>query len=358
MIEIQGLRKDFQIKEGIVAALQNIDLTIAAEEFFVLLGPSGSGKSTLLRCLAGIEDPDAGTMIIGNQKIYSSALNVRIPPERRGLGMVFQSYAVWPHLSVYDNVALPLRHGANRIDANKVKSQVMEALAMVQLEQFADRPVPFLSGGQQQRVALARALAIRPKVMLMDEPLSNLDARLREEVRHEIRKITREVGVTVVYVTHDQSEALALADRIAVMHQGQIIQIGNPEEIYFTPKSSLVADFFGEMNWFEGTANETGMTTTSLGDIQTQAKIQGPVKLGIRPTHIMISAEQTHLENEFAGLVMDEVFLGEQVQYTIKTANGTILNAKLHKRGRGRNLGQSLWCRLDKADLLVYPHTP
>jgi iron(III) transport system ATP-binding protein len=356
MIEINGLRKDFLVKEGVVAALHNINLTISAKEFFVLLGPSGSGKSTLLRCLAGIEDPDGGAITIGDQPIYSSALNLRVPPEQRGLGMVFQSYAVWPHLTVFDNVALPLRHGSNRIQASQVKTQVMDALSMVQLENFADRPVPFLSGGQQQRVALARALAIRPKVMLMDEPLSNLDARLREEVRHQIRKITREVGVTVVYVTHDQSEALALADRIAVMNQGQVVQIGNPEDIYFSPNTGVVADFFGEMNWFEGIANHSGLATTNLGPIQTLSAIAGPVKVGIRPTHLTLSEEQTHQENEFQGTIIDEVFLGEQVHYTIKTANGTLISAKLHKRGRGRNLGQALWCRLDKEDLFVYPH--
>ncbi len=171
MIHLSGLHKDFYVKEGVVAALREINLHIAEKEFFVLLGPGGSGKSTLLRCIAGIEDPDGGTMSLGGRVMFSGKDGIKVPPERRQLGMVFQSYAVWPHLSVFENVALPLRYGANSVGPQQLKERVMSALELVQLEKLAQRPVPFLSGGQQQRVALARALAIRPKVLLMDEPL-------------------------------------------------------------------------------------------------------------------------------------------------------------------------------------------
>ena len=228
MIKISQLRKEFPAKEGVFTALHALDMEVARGEFFVLLGPSGSGKSTLLRCVAGIDIPEGGEMTLNDRLIFSSASNVLVRPEDRGLGMVFQSYAVWPHMTVYQNVALPLTHGTRRIAAGKVRDRVMHALSLVQMETYADRPVPYLSGGQQQRVALARALAVEPVVLLMDEPLSNLDARLRKEVRHQILSVTKRVGVTVLYVTHDQTEALALGDRVAVMHQGRIMQIARP----------------------------------------------------------------------------------------------------------------------------------
>ncbi len=355
MIHVTGLHKDFHVKEGAVAALRNINLTIAEKEFFVLLGPSGSGKSTLLRCIAGIEDPDKGLMSLGGRTIYSSADNIRLPPEARGLGMVFQSYAVWPHLSVYENVALPLRYGANKVEGKTLHDRVMNALSLVQLENLAQRPVPFLSGGQQQRVALARALAIKPKVLLMDEPLSNLDARLREEVRQQIRTATREVGVTVIYVTHDREEALALADRIAVMHQGEIVQIGDPYEVFHHPTSPTVADFFGEMNWLKGSSEKQGIVSTALGDISVPASPLGALKLGLRPCNIVVTEASAGAANEFTGTIVDEIFLGEQVQLQVQTTSGVRLEAKQSKRGRDRWLGRTVWCHVDPQDVFVYP---
>ena len=198
-------------------------IEVAEQEFFVLLGLSGSGKTTLLRCVAGLERPDGGEIAIGNTLVSSAARNFFLGPEERGLGMVFQSYAVWPHMTVYQNVAFPLVNGPRKYSTHDVKKRVLNALELVQLGGLADRPAPFLSGGQQQRVALARALAVEPKVLLMDEPLSNLDARLREEVRDEIKNLSRKFGIAVLYVTHDQVEAMALADRVAVMSKGKVL---------------------------------------------------------------------------------------------------------------------------------------
>ena len=217
MIGIHSLRKTFKTGTDSVQAVDGVDLQVNEREFFVLLGLSGSGKTTLLRCVAGLERPDAGEIFLGEQIVSSAEEGIFITPEDRAIGMVFQSYAVWPHMTVFENVAFPLTDGKRRLPRSKVRDRVMGALEMVQLSALADRPVPFLSGGQQQRVALARALAVEPKVLLMDEPLSNLDARLREEVRDEIRSLAKKLAITVLYVTHDQVEAMALADRIAVM---------------------------------------------------------------------------------------------------------------------------------------------
>ncbi len=243
MIGIRSLTKIFKTGGEAVRAVDAVDLQVNEKEFFVLLGLSGSGKTTLLRCVAGLEKPEAGEIKLGEEIVSAPERGIFVPPEDRGIGMVFQSYAVWPHMTVFDNVAFPLTDGKRRIPRNAMRDRVMKALGLVQLSAFADRPVPFLSGGQQQRVALARALAVEPKVLLMDEPLSNLDARLREEVRDEIRGLAKKLGITVLYVTHDQVEAMALADRIAVMSGGKILQIGGAEDLYHSPESRSVGEF-------------------------------------------------------------------------------------------------------------------
>src|SRR5689334_867354 len=267
MIRMRSLKKTFSGSAERVQAVDYVDLQLEEKEFFVLLGLSGSGKTTLLRCVAGLEKPDAGEICLGAQIVSSAELGIFVPPEDRGLGMVFQSYAVWPHMTVFNNVAFPLASGKRKLQRARLKDRVMSALDLVQLAPLADRPVPFLSGGQQQRVALARALAVEPKVLLMDEPLSNLDARLREEVRDEIRSLAKKLGITVLYVTHDQVEAMALADRIAVMSAGRILQIGAPRELYDRPATRSVGSFLGSMNELQGTASEGGGIKTRLGKI-------------------------------------------------------------------------------------------
>jgi ABC-type sugar transport system ATPase subunit len=236
MISIRSLQKRFLVRDGVVAAIKSLDLEIAEGELFVIVGASGSGKTTLLRCIAGLEVPDGGEIRIADRIVSSDNPPTWIPPQQRKLGMVFQSYAVWPHLTVFENVALPLAEGSQRIPRKEVGNRVKEALRLVQLDEFADRSATLLSGGQQQRVALARAIAVNSRLLLMDEPLSNLDARLREEVRGKIRELAKHLGSTALYVTHDQIEAMAIADKIALMQAGAAPG-GRTLEIYHKPQA-------------------------------------------------------------------------------------------------------------------------
>jgi iron(III) transport system ATP-binding protein len=312
VITVRGIRKVFSTSRGDVVALDDANVEVGDEEFFVLLGPSGSGKTTLLRCVAGLENPDSGFIGIGSKEVFDGASKLNLPAEQRGLGMVFQSYAIWPHMTVAQNVALPLTHGAHRLGRSEAKERVQRALHAVQLDGLEDRPAPLLSGGQQQRVALARALAVDPSALLMDEPLSNLDARLREEVRFEIREVAKRVGVPVLYVTHDQAEAMALADRIGVMDQGNILQIDSPTAIYDNPANSTVASFLGSMNWIDGVVKGKGKIETALGDIiSARATENGKVHVGIRPENLQFTQGPAEGANSFAAKVVEASFLGD-----------------------------------------------
>ena len=325
MIEIHGLGKDFQrAGEPVVHALRTVDLKVERGEFFVLLGPSGSGKTTLLRSVAGLAVPDRGEIVLDGVTVYSKTKRILVPPERRGLGMVFQSYAIWPHMTIFENVALPLTQKRPRLTKAEIRERVRQALSLVGLEGMERRPTPLLSGGQQQRVALARSLATEPVVLLMDEPLSNLDARLREEVRTEIRSLATRLDITILYVTHDQVEAMELADRIAVMHDGSILQQGSPEELYCRPVDPRVAQFFGSTNWFDGTLREKNAVVTAIGWLTvSESSIPDTgdaVILAVRPEDIEL-APGTGVEaagdNRFSGRVVSEVFLGDHRVYTV-----------------------------------------
>ena len=250
-ITITGVSRRF----GSTAAVDNIDLTIRQGEFATLLGPSGCGKTTTLRMVAGLEQNDGGRIAIGDRVVSDADAGVFVPPDHRNIGMVFQSYAIWPHMTVFENVAYPLR--IRRKPAPEVREKVERALRLVEFGAYAERPAPLLSGGQQQRVAIARALVFEPEVLLLDEPLSNLDAKLRTQTGDEFRALQRRLGITTLYVTHDQEEAMALSDRIIVMHGGKILQIGAPEEIYRRPVRREVAAFFGSPNLLEATATES-----------------------------------------------------------------------------------------------------
>jgi iron(III) transport system ATP-binding protein len=333
MIEIQGLGKDFhRAGESVVHAIRSIDLEVAQGEFLVLLGPSGSGKTTLLRCVAGLTVPDRGELVLDGVPVYSEAKNILVPPEFRRLGMVFQSYAIWPHMTVFDNVALPLSHGKPKMSAAEVGERVRWALSLVGLEGFERRPAPLLSGGQQQRVALARAVATQPSILLMDEPLSNLDARLREEVRKEIKDLVTRLGVTVLYVTHDQTEAMELADRVAVIHDGSLLQVGSPEELYRSPGDPRVAQFFGSTNWINGVLDGPGVVQTSMGRLA----VEGPnvsfegsaVVVAARPEDIELSVgtlEVAEGNNRFTGRVVSDVFLGDHRIFTVVVKDQKLL---------------------------------
>ncbi|MBV8850284.1 MAG: ABC transporter ATP-binding protein [Methylobacteriaceae bacterium] len=238
---------------GDFVAVDHADLRVKEGEFVTLLGPSGCGKTTTLRMVAGLEQNTAGRISLGEEVVSDAASGLFVPPERRRLGMVFQSYAIWPHMTVFDNVAYPLR--VRRRAKGDIQDLVMKALRLVEMERFAERPAPALSGGQQQRVAIARALVFEPKVLLLDEPLSNLDAKLRLQMGDEFRAIQRRLGMTSLYVTHDQSEAMALSDRVVVMDHGRIQQIGAPEDIYRYPTNRVVAAFFGSPNLLEASVD-------------------------------------------------------------------------------------------------------
>jgi iron(III) transport system ATP-binding protein len=249
-IRIDGLTRDYFSEGKRIRALNDVTLTIPANRIFTLLGPSGCGKTTLLRCIVGLESPDAGEIAIGDEVVWSAKRGIFVPPEKRGLGMVFQTYAIWPHMNVFDNVAYPLQN--RKIAKDDVRRRVAKVLNFVQLDGFEKRPATKLSGGQQQRVALARSLVAEPKVILFDEPLSNLDAKLREETRKELRRFLTELEITAVYVTHDRIEALALSDQIAVMRSGRIVEVGDPKKIYFNSDHRFVADFIGRANLLNG----------------------------------------------------------------------------------------------------------
>src|SRR5690554_6659998 len=245
-ISVRNLVKTFVSKDEKVTALDNVTLTTPPNRILTLLGPSGCGKTTLLRCIAGLESPDSGEIVIGGEVVWSKDKGISLPPERRGIGMVFQSYAIWPHMTVFGNVAYPLE--VRKVPKHEIEERVAKVLDLVQLSGFQNRPATKLSGGQQQRVALARALVAEPKVILFDEPLSNLDAKLREKTRKELKMFLGELGITAVYVTHDRVEALALSDTIGVMNAGNIVELGSPTKIYFDADHQFVADFIGRAN--------------------------------------------------------------------------------------------------------------
>jgi len=320
VISISALRKNFQSGDHAVAALQGIDLEVKRGEFFVLLGPSGSGKTTLLRSVAGLEKPDGGEISLNDKIVFSSSQRISEPPEARGIGMVFQSYAIWPHLTVAENIGLVLTHGRSRLGKSEAQARIRHALGLVQLDDFENRPARLLSGGQQQRVALARALAVNPGLLLMDEPLSNLDARLREEVRTNIKKLANRLGITVLYVTHDQVEAMVLADRIAVMAHGEILQIGKPYELYRRPANSQIAEFFGSINWLRGKALADGGVDTEIGPLVIAAarQYEGNVVVGIRPEDVKLVTMPADPENCLAGRVVASFFLGDHIMSEVK----------------------------------------
>ena len=290
---LKNISKSFATARGTVRAIREVTLNIERGEFFSLLGPSGCGKTTTIRCIAGLENPDEGEILLGEQLVFSHTRKQMLPVHQRKIGMVFQSYAIWPHMNVLDNVAFPLRHGMKKRPSEpEIKERVATVLALVQLGGFESRPATQLSGGQQQRVALARALVRNPEVVLLDEPLSNLDAKLRIETRLELRQLLKKAGATAVYVTHDQAEAFAVSDRIGVMLDGRLVQVGAPRDIYLRPSETFIADFVGRINFLEGEVAEDEVQAgkkvvrTSIGLIECpgleKAAEGQKIKLGIR----------------------------------------------------------------------------
>ena len=324
--------RDLQVRYGDVLAVDSVSFDIAAGELVTLLGPSGCGKTTTLRSIAGLEAPTGGMIRLNGETVYSAAERRNLPTEKRGVSMVFQSYAIWPHMTVFENVAYGLR--VRKQPSAELTQNVHRVLDLVQMRQYADRPASKLSGGQQQRVAVARAIAFSPGVLLFDEPLSNLDAKLRAEMRVELRELQRRLDITSLYVTHDQEEALAISDRVIVMNGGKIEQIGTPEQIYNQPRSFFVADFVGSTNVIPGTlktrggAPETGVFEAA-GGVQLQVAIpptaRGDEKtVALRSSYIHLG----HVEgavNAITGTIHRRMFHGDFIQYLVDWPAGQLL---------------------------------
>ncbi len=320
-IEVSGLI----VRYNDVVAVDNIGFAIQPGELVTLLGPSGCGKTTTLRAIAGLEDPSAGTIRLNNETVYSSAQRRNVPSEKRGLSMVFQSYAIWPHMTVSENVAYGLN--IRKLPRAEVEMNVRRVLDLVQMSNYADRPASKLSGGQQQRIAVARAIAFSPTVLLFDEPLSNLDAKLRTEMRVELRELQRRLDITSVYVTHDQEEALAISDRVIVMNHGKIEQIGSPETIYNRPESIFVADFVGAANLIKGSLKSPGIFET-IGGLHLKAAEttkQNPTTLALRSAYITLQRDADPGSNTANGTIHRRMFHGDFIQYVVDWPAGQLI---------------------------------
>ena len=344
MIRIKNLQMTYRSEQGVVQAVRDLSLEVKQGEFYTLLGPSGCGKTTTLRCVAGLEKPDTGEIVVSNKVVYSSADGTLVAPHHRNIGMVFQSYAIWPHMDVFDNVALPLLYVRPKLSRAKIREKVMEELSLVQLEGLEHRPAPFLSGGQQQRLAMARALVAEPQVLLLDEPLSNLDAKLREEMRCELRDLVKRLDLTTLYVTHEQVEALTMSDVIAVMNDGRIVQEGSPHDVYSAPRESFVAEFIGKTNFLPGRIVSQGLqdgkglakVETSVGVLRCRmaaAMREGDsAVVAVRPEDVTIYQDQPSPEIDVVeGEVEIVAFLGDAIECTVKVADQRIL-VKLNPR--------------------------
>ena len=325
IVSIRGLTKKFTD----AAAVDDLHLEIGDGEFISLLGPSGCGKTTTLRLIAGFLQPDAGEIRVGGE-IVSSAIQL-VPPERRNMSMIFQSYAVWPHMTVAQNVAYGLKF--KKLTKQEIEAKVTKLLGVVHLAELKDRYSAELSGGQQQRVALARALVVEPQILLMDEPLSNLDANLREEMRFEIRRLHEEFKITTVYVTHDQAEAMATSDRIAVLDRGRLVQVGRPAELFDRPQTRFVAEFVGKANILTGRMDGDGSVLLADG-VKIRVNNAGgampasSVLVCLRPHNIMLAADPTAARdlaeqgyNFFSGTIRRSIYFGDAVDYTIELAS-------------------------------------
>ncbi len=362
MIEVEGLSKSFAANGQGIAAVAGIGFAIKAGEMATLLGPSGCGKTTTLRCLAGLERPDRGRIVIGEHTMVDAQAGIFVPPQRRNLGMVFQSYAIWPHMTVLENVAYALEgRGIGKAERTKL---AMEALALVKLAAFAERPAPRLSGGQQQRVAIARAMVGHPQALLFDEPLSNLDAKLRLEMRNELRPIQRQAGLTAIYVTHDQAEALAISDQIIVMKDGHIVERGRPVDIYRHPRHVFTAQFLGATNLVAGTVAELDAgagrlaVTTALGrilgiDPTGNLAAGAKVVVSIRPEDLSTHATAAGSVNTIEGRMTFAAFAGAAVEAELKCGETNI--ACLLDRDADLTPGRTVTVRARAEACLVLP---
>ncbi len=361
MLAVDDLRKTFGSGEHAVRAVAGVSLDVPEGALFTLLGPSGCGKTTTLRCVAGLETPDSGTITVAGRTFV--APGIVVPPDDRALGMVFQSYAIWPHMSVRDNVGFPLRAAPRRRrpTRSEAEARVERALAVVRLDGLEDRRATDLSGGQQQRLALARALALQPPLLLLDEPLSNLDARLREEVRIELQRIQRDVGVTTLYVTHDQEEALALSTLVGVMHEGRLEQVGTPQAVYGRPASRFVARFVGAANLVEGTVEGRNgrslVVRTNHGPVSLAPDDRFPpgssVVVVARPEHVRLDSPDAGAAGGWRGRVVSQSFLGDAIEQLV-AVDGIVLRVREPVRA-AQVSGAEVAVRFDPEELTLVP---
>jgi iron(III) transport system ATP-binding protein len=390
VLKVESLSTEYPTPRGEpVKAAQDVTFTVPEGRLFTLLGPSGCGKTTTLRSIAGLERPRAGEITVNGRVVFSSAKRIFIAPNRRGFGMVFQSYAIWPHMNVFQNTAFPLEVGRGRHTRAGIKDKVMEVLTAVQLDHLAEREATTLSGGQQQRLALARALVMEPALLLLDEPLSNLDAKLREKMRFELKRLQRELKITTIYVTHDQAEALALSHEIAVMNEGRIQQVGTPREIYERPATKFVADFVGNTNFIEGTLVSSGasllpgpplrtpvrpggdspreleglaphthrccLIRTEIGDVKVVSEQDfrpgERVAISVRPEDVDLAETRPPGDNIWEGRVEQKVFLGEALDFQVRVGSRVLLSRQ-HPTLRTK-VGEAIFVHLDPAKCVV-----
>lgn len=329
-IRVKDLLHRYGTGSAAMTSVDHVSFDVGDGEFYTLLGPSGCGKSTTLRCIAGLEDPSGGVIELDGAVVVSG--RAVVPPNKRDIGLVFQDYAVWPHMTVFENVAYPLRI-SRKVTRSEIRSRVQDALHLVGLEQFVERRATQLSGGQQQRLSLARALVRQPKVLLLDEPLSNLDAKLREQMRTELRSIQRRLKIATLFVTHDQVEALSMSNRIAVMRDGKIVQEGTPREVYLKPNCEFVARFVGSATFIRGTVaaysslqNEATLTT-SMGPLRARTldavKVHDTVEVVVRPEAVLLD-DATTAVNCFEGEIALAHFVGDAVDYSVRVGDESI----------------------------------
>ena len=365
-LRIQNLYKTFDR----VVAVNHINLEVAEGEFFTLLGSSGCGKTTTLRMVGGLEKPDGGEIHLGNRCLVSESKRLFIKPEKRDMGMVFQSYALWPHMTVFENVVYPLK--LRGIKGREAEKRVAEVLELVGLAGLEDRPAPALSGGQQQRVALARALVFSPRVLLLDEPLSNLDAQLREEMRRELKALQQRLGITVLFVTHDQIEALSLSDRIAIMQTGQLEQVGGPEDVYYHPATPFVRDFLGKTFLLPGkilgiadhqinvAIQQFDASPLSIQRSNLSASGNGltgvgqSVMVAIRPEQVELWAKAPEGKLNMVPANLQSVqFLGDRYEYTV--ALGSETRVLVSPASRYLKAGEKIYLELKSEGITLWP---
>jgi iron(III) transport system ATP-binding protein len=364
MLRVTDLEKRFATRDSdVVRALDGVSFHVPEGTLFTLLGASGCGKTTTLRSVAGLERPESGRIEIDDVVVFDGTRAHFTPPNKRDLGMVFQSYAIWPHMTVFDNVAFPLK--VKRKGRTAIREAVERTLTLMNMEHLAKRPATLLSGGQQQRLALARAIVGNPRLLLLDEPLSNLDAKLRERMRFELKRLQVETGITTIYVTHDQMEALALSDEIALMHEGRIVQQATPAEIYHAPATAYVADFIGSTNLLQGILREAGKEggSCAVGDSSVAGVLAGPaaagdaVALAVRPETVALEPDRNGAQElepgVLRGIVRSSVFLGESTDFLVGV-DGLEVRARISGINPGFAIGDAVRVRMPQTGL-VFP---